>query len=423
VSDEAQTDDWLTGTPMDPAAVPPEPLPPLAGFPFLHRGAGAVIVGPTGGGRSALVQACLYDAGLTGLSCAYLGSEVTPGEFNARAAVLAQRRGDTMDDETRQRLGHIRYLELGSVITKAWRLEASRDSTRDFVARMNSASGEQPVASESHAPWADLIADRYQVVAIDPLSAVASALDLDFDKSNAEFIRFYDRLIQPLTRRGVTVILVDNVGHAEEAKSRAKGASAKSDRADLTFACSTATNPPGLAIKAVKVRSVRAGFQRGDEWLFLKDNQRIIRRGHSTEADRPTFRPTTIMQRVSEAVEHDAGLTRNSIRAAVGGRAEYVTLALELLISEGFIDAEKDGQALHHRSAKPYRSATESTKSQPGPNQVPDPVPGTKSPESLPLKGGHGTGPGHNGNSNNHNQVPADEALHQATTKFPELSV
>jgi hypothetical protein len=106
VSDEPQTDatDWLTGTPMDPAATPPEPLPALPGFPFLHAGACAVIVGPTGHGRSSLVQAALYDAGLEDEGCAYLGSEVTRGEFDARAAILAELRGDHIDDGLRARL-------------------------------------------------------------------------------------------------------------------------------------------------------------------------------------------------------------------------------------------------------------------------------------------------------------------------------
>src|SRR4051794_14714536 len=57
---------WLDGVPMDPAAGHRDPLPALPGFPFLHDGAGALIVGPTGKGRSSLVQACAYDAALQG---------------------------------------------------------------------------------------------------------------------------------------------------------------------------------------------------------------------------------------------------------------------------------------------------------------------------------------------------------------------
>ena len=215
---------WLTGTAMDPMAAKVEPLPALSGFPYLHAGSGAVIVGPTGGGRSSLIQAGLYDAAIAGLRCAYLGCEVTEGEFNARAALLAQRRGDDVDDGLRARLALVRYLDLSSVVVQAW---------------------------SDPAAWLEGIVASYDLLAIDPLSAVASALDLDFDKSNAEFIRAYDRLVAPLTAGGVAVVLVDNVGHAIEAKARAKGVSAKQDRADAaTSGCSCAIHRPSNAATA-----------------------------------------------------------------------------------------------------------------------------------------------------------------------------
>jgi hypothetical protein len=366
---------------MDPAATPPEPLPALPGFPFLHAGACAVIVGPTGGGRSSLVQAGLYDAARAGMSCAYLGGEVTAEEFNARAAMLAQRRGDTVDEQTRAQLARVRYLDLASVIVRAW-------DRRD--PRMTSGSS-----------WADLILARYQLIAIDPLSAVASALDLDFDKSNAEYVRFHDALIQPLVARGAGVVLVDNVGHDPDAKSRAKGASAKQDRADLTFSCSLSANPPGLIVKAGKVRSVRAPFRRGDEWLFVRDTQRIVSRERGEDDHASTFRPTGQMQRVSEAVEHDEGLSKRAIRTTVGGKATTVDLALELLIAEGYIAAEHDGRATRHTSLKPYREPTVSTVSRPCPAPCPDTPPSNRVPVSSPLREGHGHGhgPSSNGNS------------------------
>src|SRR5439155_26300108 len=140
-----------------------------------------------------LVQAALYDAARAGLRCAYLGSEITGEEFNARAAGIATARGDELDEMLRQELGAVRYLDLFEIIAKAWREPDS------WLAG----------------------ARAYAVVVIDPVSAVASALSLDFDKSNDDWVRFFDRLIQPVTAAGVAVLLVDNVGHAEEAKRRA----------------------------------------------------------------------------------------------------------------------------------------------------------------------------------------------------------
>lgn len=315
--------------------------------------------------------ACLYDAARTGLRCAYLGSEVTREEFDARAAVVAERRGDSIDDALRGQLANVRYLDLAATITRAYR------DQEEWIAGMVAA---------------------YDIVIVDPLSAVASAIDLDFDKSNADYVRAFDRLVQPLTTRGITVPIIENIGHDPEAKRRAKGASAKGDRADLMFSCSA--HPAGLVIRAQKVRSVRAPFRRGDEWLFERDTQRIVpREGSEPEG---SFRPTAIMQRVSELVESDDGLSANAIRSAIRARGEYVTLALQLLVSEGFIEARKDGQAHRHRSLRRYRVP-------PSPDQVRDPVPGTRSTESLPVGGGLGTGPGAVGHGDRDRVPVSDE--------------
>lgn len=172
---EAAEDDWLTGAPMDPMGATIEPLPPLPGLPFAHAGAGIIIVGPTGGGRSSLLQAGLYDASLQGLRCAYLGSEVTQVEFNARADMLAKVRGHQVDDDLRASLARVRYFDLSTVIIRAW------------------------TSPES---WINRITSTYDIVAIDPPSSVGSALDLDFDSANSDYIRFHDKLIQPITTAG-----------------------------------------------------------------------------------------------------------------------------------------------------------------------------------------------------------------------------
>src|SRR3954463_9902070 len=119
-AEQTASPSWLEGQPMDPLATPAEPVPCLPGVPFAYAGAAALVVGPTGGGRSSLVQAALYDAARAGLRCAYLGSEITAEEFNARAAGIATARGDGLDDELRQELGAVRYLDLFETIAKAW---------------------------------------------------------------------------------------------------------------------------------------------------------------------------------------------------------------------------------------------------------------------------------------------------------------
>jgi hypothetical protein len=355
---------WLDGVAMDPAAVTAEPLPPLPGFSFLHAAAGAVVVGPTGGGRSSLVQACAYDAARHGLRVAYLGCEVTEAEFNARAGDLALRRDDTIDDTLRAELAAVRYLSLPSVITQAW---------------------------ENPDGWVLDVPARFDVLAIDPLSAVGSALDLDFDKSNQDFVKFYDRLVQPLVAGGTTVLMLDNVGHAVEARTRARGASAKSDRADLTFACALQTSPVGLVITARKVRTVRAPFARGQEWIFDRETQRVTRRG-GEQRDGAAFRPTTLMERVSRAIEDKPCLTRRALRAAVRGKHEAKQLALELLIAEGFVEQRAEGAHPTHISVMPYRADHDSGPRSPRGPRVDPEAPGSTVVPRSPTYKGRGTG-------------------------------
>src|SRR5439155_2004916 len=104
----------------------------------------------------------------------------------------------------------------------------------------------------------------------------------------------------PLTDAGAAVVMVDNIGHAEEARSRAKGVSGKGDKADLTFSCKAIADPPGLVVRCQKVRTIRAAFRVGDEWIFERDTQRVERRSASSS---DTFRPTGLMEQVSKLLE------------------------------------------------------------------------------------------------------------------------
>ncbi len=324
---DTQAADWLLGRPMDPLASPAEVLPALPGLPFLHAGAGAVIVGPTGGGRSSLIEAALYDSTL------YAVRSALPRLRGHRARVQRQGCAARRAALRRRRRGPAEQ-------ARARPLPRAQQRDRPGMGRAE--------------VWIENVVENYDLIAIDPLSAVASALDLDFDQRNVEFIRFYDRLIAPITSRGVAVVMIDNTGHAIEAKNRPKGASAKQDRADLTFSCSFSSQPEGLIVKAHKVRSVRAGFARGDEWIFLKDAQRIEARGASHTGP---FRPTAYMERVSKVIESQPGLSKRGVRESVHGKNPVVDLALELLINEEYVEAKRDGQAVHHYPKTAYREA------------------------------------------------------------------
>ncbi len=70
--------------------------------------------------------------------------------------------------------------------------------------------------------------------------------------------------------------------------------------------------------------------------------------------ERKVFRPTGLMEKVSRTVEEEPGLSKRALRTAEGGKKDYLDLAIELLLAEGFIEPRKDEQAIRHtRKAVP----------------------------------------------------------------------
>jgi hypothetical protein len=323
---ELSDENWLAGQPMDIRAEIPARLAPLAGYPFACRGQGVIISGPTGGGRSSLVQACAYDGALEGVRTVYLGHEISQEEFNARGARLAALRGHEDDDEIVDVLcRNVRYLPLMETIR-------SGDGARER--------------------WAEDMSHAYDVVIFDPMSAIASALGLNFD-SNEEYARFYDRLVQPLTARGVAVVKLDNVGHGPDSAQRPKGASAKLDRADLVLSCSS--HREGLLITARKVRSIRIPFSTDDQWLFRRDTQTVERFQAVDHAAEDPAAPS-LLQTVSEYIEAHPGAKASEITRGVHGNGQAISNAIRQL-DGSYIRVQQDGKARRHFPVRAYVSA------------------------------------------------------------------
>lgn len=320
--------DWLTGIGMDPTAEPLEPLPYIDGFPFMHAASSAIISGKTGGGRSYLMEACAYDAAKAGVRVLYAGSEITLPEFHARSADIAQRRQDDLSDPILRALldENVRYLPLVDLLQAAWA---------------------NPVA------WRTQVPERYDVVILDPVSAIADALGLDFLKDNAEYTRFYNTLIQPLVTAGLAVLMPDNEGHAEEAQGRPMGVAQKGNVGDLRFACKTIRG--AILITAKKTRSVRAGHGDGQTWRFHEHDRTITR---DPAPNQPTtdgdWAPTFLMDRISKWVKEHADQATRVILNKVEGSKQHKPIALDTLVRHGYIEAYQDGQATRHRHLRDY---------------------------------------------------------------------
>jgi len=193
------------------------------------------------------------------------------------------------------------------------------------------------------------------LVVFDSSRLLLSAAGLAED-SNDDYSTFVNALLVPLARAGVTTIVLDNTGHEGE---RARGASAKSDLNEVVYVVET--GEPFDREHTGNLRLVR----KRTRFAELPPELRVVVGGGAygpIEAVEPApdadgFRPTTLMERISEAVEQEPGMSKSKVRKAVSGNNHGKDVALELLVDEGYLRAEQKGQAQRHYSARLYRQS------------------------------------------------------------------
>ncbi len=72
------------------------------------------------------------------------------------------------------------------------------------------------------------------------------------------------------------------------------------------------------------------------------------------------FHPPELMERVSHFLEtEDESASLNASKLAVTGSNPHIVAAVDVLLPEGYIERERDGQRLRHRSLRPYRELTD----------------------------------------------------------------
>jgi hypothetical protein len=269
------------------------------------------------------------------------------------------------------------------------------------------------------------------VVIFDSSRSHTAPLGLTEDASD-DWASFTTSLVDPLMLAGITTITLDNMGH--EDKARPRGTSAKEDLCDIAYTMKVVSPFSSTLAGRLELRCSRSRIGEitvGDTWRMDLGGgsygawQRVER---PTDDARAAFRPTNIMEKVSRAVEQDGGLSKRAIRTVVAGKNDWIDLALELLVSEGFIDAREDGQAHRHYSIRPYREDAESPTVPTVPQPCPNRAPGTAEPTVPPcpdLKEGTGTGHGH-GAGENGNRAPdvdaAESARQRVVAKFGETT-
>jgi AAA domain len=232
----------------------------------------------------------------------------------------------------------------------------------------------------------DVAADGVTLAVIDGVTEALTLHGLDL-ASNVDVAKWLELLPRRLSRKGTAVVTLDHVVKDKDARGRyAIGAQHKLAGVDCAYGVAVirAFGRGRDGRLKIIVQKDRPGHVRGfahegkaaEVSLHSRNDGTVtVTVGPPEGAAGGTFLPTTLMERVSRAVEAEPGLTKRAIRSTVKGRNNVKDLALELLITEGFVSEQQDGaQAVRHHSIRPFRQDAESTEQAPCPT-VPTPCP------------------------------------------------
>lgn len=255
-----------------------------------------------------------------------------------------------------------------SVARRLLALGCQRDA---ILSRFHYVRPSEPYGPPAAAVLAAAVPRTPAIVVIDGITEAMAAHGLD-PLSNSDVAAFNARLPKPFAAAGCIVVMIDHVTKSREGRGRyAIGAQHKLSAVDGAAYTIELLKPFGHGLHGLakiviakdrpgRVREHSPGNVAGMLHLDSRPDGSVLAEiraaGSSPEQSDAGFRPTVLMQRVSEYVEQHPGLSGRSIVAAVKGRNEHKRLALELLIQEGYIVRERSGSAQLHKSDHPFRA-------------------------------------------------------------------
>ncbi len=233
----------------------------------------------------------------------------------------------------------------------------------------------------SHAP---------ALIVADGVNAAMTLLGLDLE-SNKDSTAFAQLLLRPLARTGAAVVTVDHVPKNKEQRGKG-GIGAQAKRAMVTGAAIGVevtqefgrgmTGRMRLSVdkdRPGRVRAVSAGARNAGTAVLTSHADGtvtvVINAPDLRPADeRGPFRPTHLMEAVSNFLESiEGGASGAAIEKGVGGKAEFIRIAIEILVQEQHIVRTAGARgAVIHTVLEPFREVTSSTSSRPRPDLVPE---------------------------------------------------
>jgi hypothetical protein len=185
-----------------------------------------------------------------------------------------------------------------------------------------------------------------RLVVLDGFNPLLVLHGLDPD-SGKDVERFY-RLIAPFKRSGAAVLLTDNVVKSKEARGTwAIGSERKKSKAEVHLGLRAVEKfSRGHDGKSkIDVHKDRPGHLErpspGMLGLESGDGGRVLWRVDSDHSvsEEGGFRPTGLMEKVSRYLEpRDEPVSRNQVVTDVTGKAEFVRIAIDRLVSEGYAE-------------------------------------------------------------------------------------
>jgi hypothetical protein len=250
-------------------------------------------------------------------------------------------------DEMRQRRGvvWIDADDMGpsAVLERLRGLGLDDETIRAYFAYLRPA---EPVSEEAIGHVQRLIVElTCRLVVFDAFnpSLALHGYDPNSSRDVEDFLR---SVVDPFCRMGAAVVLPDHVVKQRELRGKyAYGSERKQTGVDVHIGLS-AIEPFGRGKTGrakLTVHKDRPGFlERPSPGLFVLESDAAgscswrIESDHSV-SEEGAFRPTGYMEKVSRYLElHEEQPSRNQIESDVIGKAEYVRLAIDTLVSEGY---------------------------------------------------------------------------------------
>ena len=292
-------------------------------------------------------------AGASGCGKTWTALVVCAQEIAAGAHVLYI---DLEDDET----GTVgRLLDLGA-------------RPADLAARFHYVHPEERHGIDAAHQLATVVTALAPTVVVIDSTGESMALDGDKPNDDDDTARWFRRLPTAVAARGPAVIVLDHVVKADDGGlwpigSQRKRAAISGAQYMQQVVKSFAKDPPGAA-KLVCAKDRHGNYRPGQKVAELT----VTPDGGSTHATLRTppdattaaggaFRPTTLMERVSRALE-DAGepLTFRALDSRVVGQQQHITTALDTLVREGYVERTHGPRNSNmHATVRPYRQDTD----------------------------------------------------------------